>query len=222
MMKFTEKPLLRLWGLSLAASVWVLGCAHSGGGQRPLVLDPVVGFVPEWAERDPKAWKEFRAEKVAALQLLERAVEEKVPWTLYSLTSPNYPSLDSYTDGDHVQTVPEDPVPKLGRFLIVAQTEEARPAIQQELAEALAESIRRSDGTVAACFMPHHGIRIPFAEGPVDLLICFSCSSMSVLGDESVRYAAITGEGFSSYYRIWNELELPQDYLKKKIRASSP
>ncbi|GEM_PF-5110592 len=203
-------------------SLLLLGCTHVEPEQKAPALDPRVGPVPEWAERDPEAWQEFRQEKLDVLQLLERALHEKIPWTLYSLEQPTYPSLDSSPGAVQPKPVPKASMKKLDRFPIVADKQEERAAIQQELAEALAESVRNSDGTVSACFMPHHGIRFPFEEGPVDLLICFSCSSMRVIGDETVKGASITGDGFSAFYRIWNELELPQDYLKSKIQRSVP
>jgi len=49
--------------------------------------------------------------------------------------------------------------------------------------EAIFDGIRASDGTVAACFNPRHGVRVVDGEHVVDLVICFECLSLSVHRD---------------------------------------
>lgn len=59
----------------------------------------------------------------------------------------------------------------------------------RELLQALIKGMRDSDGAIASCFLPHHGLTIEHAGKKVDLLICFSC-----LFGES--YGAYSANGF--------------------------
>lgn len=43
---------------------------------------------------------------------------------------------------------------------------------------AFAKGVHKSDGDVAACFNPRHGIRFIGASGTNDFVICFECSSV--------------------------------------------
>ena len=49
-----------------------------------------------------------------------------------------------------------------------------------ELAQLILRGIRESDGTVAACFDPRHGLRVEEQGKVLELLICYECLSMQV------------------------------------------
>ena len=69
---------------------------------------------------------------------------------------------------------------------------------------AVFDGIRASDGTVAACFNPRHGIHIADAEGDVDLVICFECLSLSVYrGGEFVQSLTTTRAPEARLARYW-------------------
>lgn len=52
--------------------------------------------------------------------------------------------------------------------------------VQQKLNSALQAGVQENDGTVAACFEPHHGISVVSRESTTDLVICFACFSAQV------------------------------------------
>jgi hypothetical protein len=52
-----------------------------------------------------------------------------------------------------------------------------------ELADLVLRGIRESDGKVAACFNPRHGIRAKHDGRTLDLVICYECLSMTAYGD---------------------------------------
>ena len=64
--------------------------------------------------------------------------------------------------------------PILGR----AKLTDARA--RQELVDLVMRGIRESDGRVAACFNPRHGVRAEHDAKVVDLVICYECLSMSI------------------------------------------
>lgn len=72
-----------------------------------------------------------------------------------------------------------------GRFhgwtvLGVVEVSKARRA---GLAERIIAAVPSGDLSVAACFLPRHGVRAVSAEGSVDLIICFQCHQVRVVFD---------------------------------------
>ncbi len=51
---------------------------------------------------------------------------------------------------------------------------------REALLKALYQGIAESDGMVAACFNPRHGISASLGDETVDLLICYECQSIRV------------------------------------------
>ncbi len=45
------------------------------------------------------------------------------------------------------------------------------------------KGIQESDGSIARCFEPRHGIRVVHEKKTVELLICFACSQTEVFVD---------------------------------------
>jgi len=59
---------------------------------------------------------------------------------------------------------------------------------RRRLVSALRQSMRESDGTLAACFHPRHGIRATRNGKQVDLVICFECLSFELYGDSEETF----------------------------------
>jgi hypothetical protein len=59
-----------------------------------------------------------------------------------------------------------------------------------KLVAALRKGVSESDGTVASCFMPRHGIRVTHDGKLFDFVICFQCMSVQTFIDDRA------GEGF--------------------------
>ena len=51
---------------------------------------------------------------------------------------------------------------------------------RKELVDLVLRGVRESDGKVAACFNPRHGIRAEHDSKTFDLVICYECLSMSI------------------------------------------
>lgn len=79
-------------------------------------------------------------------------------------------------------------------------------AQQREILDLVERGIHESDGTIAACFDPRHGIRAE-REGRVsELLICYHCLAMIVYVDgERVGSATTTESPLARMNAIWAE-----------------
>jgi hypothetical protein len=58
---------------------------------------------------------------------------------------------------------------------------------KQPLIDDIAVAINGSDGSVAKCFDPHHGISAKKGAATVDLVICFECNQLYVYGKYPAR-----------------------------------
>lgn len=58
------------------------------------------------------------------------------------------------------------------------------PAVRSELVALVLRGVQESDGTVAACFDPRHGIRVVKEGRVIDLLICYECLTIQIHGAE--------------------------------------
>jgi hypothetical protein len=57
----------------------------------------------------------------------------------------------------------------------------------KKVRQAVEKGVKDSDGSVAACFNPRHGIRVTDGKTTYDLVICYECLSASVfVGDDRV------------------------------------
>ena len=66
---------------------------------------------------------------------------------------------------------------------VLGRTSVADSGTRQRLNEALRAGARTSDGSMAACFIPRHGIRAVRAGKATELVICFECLSAQVYQD---------------------------------------
>jgi len=60
-------------------------------------------------------------------------------------------------------------------YRVLGSTEVKGKADRQKLLAALSKGLADSDGTVARCFIPRHGIRASQGGKTVELVICFEC-----------------------------------------------
>lgn len=68
------------------------------------------------------------------------------------------------------------------------------PATGRAALRLVQEGILASDGSVAACFNPRHGIRVESPAGTCDLVICYECLSMQVFVDGAHAENVLTSE----------------------------
>lgn len=67
-----------------------------------------------------------------------------------------------------------------------------------------------SDGSVAGCFQPRHGIRIVQGKKTYDLVICFECGSVSVYdGDERLGFFPTTGSPGETLNKVLVDAKVP-------------
>lgn len=60
-------------------------------------------------------------------------------------------------------------------FMVLGKTEVGAREVRERLLNALFKGISESDGSIAMCFSPRHGIRAVLNGETVDLIICFEC-----------------------------------------------
>lgn len=63
---------------------------------------------------------------------------------------------------------------------VLGRTQVQDADARKRLAAALRKGAGESDGSVAACFSPRHGVRATHAGKTVDLVICFECLQVKV------------------------------------------
>jgi len=63
---------------------------------------------------------------------------------------------------------------------ILGETTIDDAAARKKLFAAFRKGVADHDGSVAACFLPHHGLRIESDRGTLDLVICFECAQVKV------------------------------------------
>ena len=86
-------------------------------------------------------------------------------------------------------------------YEILGQTEVGNADERATLINALYQGIDDSDGTVAACFNPRHGITAKSGDTTIDFVICYECHSMKIYVDGETRGSVITD---ASPARVFN------------------
>ena len=82
------------------------------------------------------------------------------------------------------------------------------PAKLLAVVEAVYGGINDSDGMVAACFNPRHGIHAEVDGKPVDFVICFECLSMHIHVEGERNPARTTEAPGALLTKIWEEAGL--------------
>jgi hypothetical protein len=109
-----------------------------------------------------------------ALDGPDRAVSATYSFTLYSLepdqnaaASPNTPSATESFHG----------------YPVLGKTEVKDAVVRRKLVAAFNHGVHDHDGSAAACFLPHHGIRVQKGKDIVDLVICFQCAQVKMFNN---------------------------------------
>lgn len=66
---------------------------------------------------------------------------------------------------------------------VLGQTEVKDAVTRRRLVGAFNRGVSDHDGSIAACFIPHHGLRVQKGRHTVDLVICFKCAQVEVYVD---------------------------------------
>ncbi|MBX3740342.1 MAG: hypothetical protein KF712_05080 [Akkermansiaceae bacterium] len=124
--------------------------------------------------------------------------------------------VESFTHREGVLTIfsldpnlPDEEVPDaFHRYRVLGRTVVTNAGQKEDLLRKLAESIRRNEGEVAACFNPRHGLRFEADGKQVDMVICFECRSADVYGS-SVENFLLTGHGKAEFDAVLTGQGIP-------------
>jgi hypothetical protein len=144
----------------------------------------------------------FRSDQNHIAATIQKFQASKIKLFLYSL-DPN--DLRIYTG-----KFPENSDKVFHRFPILGRTEITSAGEKTDLLKSFAKGILESDGSVASCFNPRHGIRIITGTTTNDFVICFEC-----LGVHAYNFNS--DKGFltsSSPNKVFNKL-LDEYHIKK-------
>jgi hypothetical protein len=92
--------------------------------------------------------------------------------TLYAIDGLVNPPTEFVTDDQHFRG-----------YKILGKTEINDPAARGHVVKAISDGINESDGTVASCFWPRHGVHTVKDGKAVDYVICYECLQVYVFPD---------------------------------------
>ncbi|QDU83377.1 hypothetical protein Pla163_04760 [Planctomycetes bacterium Pla163] len=104
-----------------------------------------------------------------------------------------YPYLVRNEDGQPV----DDDSETFHGYRILGSADVDDPSRRDLLVRLVERGIEDSDGRVAACFNPRHGLSIVVDGQVTDLVICFECHSMSVYEDGVEVAGHLTARGLA-------------------------
>jgi hypothetical protein len=97
-------------------------------------------------------------------------------------------------DGTPVPPPPPDTREDFHGFSVLGKTTVNGLLARRNVVSAVKRGIADSDGSVAACFLPRHGVRATVDGKTVDLVICFQCNSIRVYVDGEQAGTVLTAE----------------------------
>lgn len=65
-------------------------------------------------------------------------------------------------------------------YLVLGKVEITEPKARLEIMRAINDGISESDGTVASCFWPRHGVHVETEGKTIDFVICYECLQVYV------------------------------------------
>jgi len=98
----------------------------------------------------------------------------------------------------HELTDPTPPADDFHGYRILGRAAVADLAERNTLVALVRRGVEASDGSVAACFNPRHGLSITKDGHVTDLVICFECLSMNVYVDGVRAEARLTADTFTA------------------------
>ena len=108
-------------------------------------------------------------------------------------------SLDPYN---------RDTDPKQNRFhhFVVLGSTDVSASDRHQIVEALIAGVAESDGSLALCFEPRHGIRVIHADKRYDFVICFECLQIYwYTGDDMNSTILTSGTPLEAFNRVLTE-----------------
>ena len=81
---------------------------------------------------------------------------------------------------------------------------------KQKLVDAFKQGVEDSDGAVAGCFNPRHGIRVTHGGRTFDFVICFECLSVSLYaGDAKEDGFLIADSPQDAFNKVLRDAKVP-------------
>jgi hypothetical protein len=134
-------------------------------------------------------------EKKPQLPKSARSILEKADrFELFSL-DPNAPKLKP-GQGFH-------------RWKVLGKTLIKEKKLQETIMSALARGIAEQPGAIADCFKPRHGIRAVRRKEHVDLVICFECFQVLVLGEKEASKVLTTRSPQPVFDKVLTQAKVP-------------
>jgi hypothetical protein len=118
--------------------------------------------------------QEFTKGQVNIADAIEKNADSKSKLFLYSLN----PHDARFFEGK----LPENSKTVFHRYPILGRVEILSSQDKTNLLHAFAKGVRESDGTIANCFDPRHGIRVITSMTTNDFVICFECLQVQAYG----------------------------------------
>jgi len=87
-------------------------------------------------------------------------------------------------------------------FTVLGKLEITDSDKRVEVMRSLLRAIERSDGKVASCFWPRHGIRVVENSKTIDYVICFQCLRLEIHEDGNESTKPVTRDPQQNWNRI--------------------
>ena len=145
----------------------------------------------------------FKSNQARIAAAIEKIPPSKVKLFLYSLNP--RPVFGEKTPENSEKVFYRYPI--LGRIELTSAEEKRR------LLESFAKGVSESDGTVAMCFNPRHGIRIITGTATNDFVICFECQQVQACNFDTANSFLTSG----SPGNVFNQF-LDEYHIKKAER----
>jgi hypothetical protein len=127
-----------------------------------------------------------------ALEALDKATE----FDLYSLDPARQQAKDAVAGAFHDWKV-------LGKTAV-------KGGVAKTIRAAVKKGAKDSDGSVAACFNPRHGIRVVLDNKTYDFVICYECLSASVYeGDKKIGYFLTARSPQETLSKVLRDAKVP-------------
>jgi hypothetical protein len=146
----------------------------------------------------------------AAMEALEGAEQ----MTLFSIDPGRFPTTPPGTVRFHANII-------LGETVISNATQ------RRQISHELQRAVSASDGDIAMCFEPRHGLRVARAGKTYDFLICYQCKRVDTfVGEESIESTGLAGnpQFFNAILRAANIplAPTPEEMTKSMMEAAGP
>ena len=103
----------------------------------------------------------------------------------------------------------EKPKDDFHGWKVLGKTEVKDAPTRKKVVAALYKGVADSDGTVAACFNPRHGIRATHDGKTVELVICYECLSMQCFLGETRSGALTTRSPQKTFDQVLTAAKVP-------------